>query len=467
MKHVYILFIALIVCASLNAQTPSCTISGFDVCTGASPVTSFTNASLVSGTSLTVGAKYKFSNITSGIDPLDAIVTVDSKSNASLLVFDDDNAADETGVAGTQAALFSPKIVTDADLKGNARRGYVQFTITFYSHYNGNTLPPSGTLPVLVSNLNFLHFDMDGNKIGSNGYFKEIGYVKIPSAGIGDLLNYGAPNSELATGGTVSDGGSNWLLTYGSTIERDGISRCAQVIEKSVFALPQSSVTLRMGYDYKPVSPYANQNAGRPQRQYGSKFGCFSIPNAAVILPVSLLSFAVNYNAGVATLNWSTAQEVNLSRYEIQRSLDGINFQAIGSVISRNSLLQQHYSFQDEKLAGQIIYYRLRMVDEDQSAKFSNIVVVKLSEQQSTSLTLMPNPASASTQLKFSAETGGLATIMVYDAAGKIVLKQQSLIMAGNNSISLTNVVGLSNGMYTVKVSTSTQQLSSRLIIWK
>jgi hypothetical protein len=74
MKQIFTLLFAV---AFLSAQSfAQCTITGFDVCTGASPVTSFTNAQLVSGNDLANGSKYKFNNVTSGIGALDAIVTM-------------------------------------------------------------------------------------------------------------------------------------------------------------------------------------------------------------------------------------------------------------------------------------------------------------------------------------------------------------------------------------------------------
>jgi len=468
MNKIFTLIAALILTANTFAQT--CTVTGFDVCTLANPVTNFTNAVKVSGNENANGAKYKFNNVTTiAAVSFDAIVTIDGSSNATLYDFDDDDAVNETGAIGSQAALFSPRIGTNADLTNAARRGWVQFTITFYTHYNGNTLPPVTALPVPVANLNFLHFDMDGYTIGSNGYFREIGYVKRPSGIVSDLINYGAAATELTSAGTVTENGNDWLLTYGSTTERDGISRCAQVIEKSVYALPQSSVTFRMGYDYKPAQPYANQAQGKPQRQYGSKFGCFSLPSAAP-LPVSLLSFGLAYNNGVSTLTWTTSQEINLDKYQVLRSVDGVNFQPIGSVIAKGSLSLEKYSYADNNIPSgtTVVYYKLIMLDKDHKQQISNVVTAKITAvSNSKEMTIFPNPSSTNAQIRFKADKAALATIMVYDASGKVVLQQQSNVLSGNNSVAINNIVKLSDGMYTVKMISNDVTYSSKLIIWK
>src|SRR4051812_22662054 len=107
MKKLFTLITGVLLYTAVSSQ---CTTTGFDVCTGPSSiVTSFTNPVQVAGTGtpLTVGAKYKFDNITPGID---GIVSIDKMVNAVMTGsgvsnpdIDDDNAMDETQIPGSQA----------------------------------------------------------------------------------------------------------------------------------------------------------------------------------------------------------------------------------------------------------------------------------------------------------------------------------------------------------------------------
>ncbi|MFZ1528497.1 MAG: T9SS type A sorting domain-containing protein [Ferruginibacter sp.] len=467
MKKIFTLAITFTALAQAFSQP--CTVSGFDACTGNSPVTSFTTGQLVSGTALSKGAAYKFTNVTQGTTVIDAIITVDNIYNATLSDIDDNNAGDETNTPGSHAALFAPRISSNTDLKGTAQRGWVEFTITFYNHFPGNTLPPANTALAPLESLNFLHFDMDGHTVGSNGWFKEIGYVKMPATATTDLINYGSANTELTNGGLVNDASGSWLLTYGSTNERTNVSRCAEVIEKSVFLKPQTSISFRMGYDYKPASPYNNANEGRPVRQYGSKFGCFNLGTVSV-LPVSIIKFAAVYSNKVTNITWTTAQEINSSRYEVLRSTDGNNYKAIGTVNSRNSLTEQNYSFQDANIpAGtKNVFYKLAVYDFDGTMRTSNVVAVKIGEKEiNKEMSISPNPSSSHAQANFTTGKAGVASIIVYDAAGKVMLQQQSNVNAGKNSVPISNITKLSDGMYTVKITANENIYSSKLIIWK
>ncbi len=467
MKKILTLTAALV--GLTQAYSQSCTTAGFDVCNGNSPVTSFTGAQLVSGTALSKGATYKFTNVSQGTIVIDAIITIDNIYNATLSNIDDDNAGDETNTPGTHASLFAPRISSNTDLKGNAQHGWVEFTIKFYNHYAGNTLPPANTDMAALASLNFLHFDMDGHMVGSNGWFKETGYIKMPSMVTTDVINYGSGNTELVNGGLVSDASGSWILTYGSTTERTNVSRCAEVIEKSVFLKPQTSISFRMGYDYKPTTPYNNANHGRPVRQYGSKFGCFNLGSVSV-LPVSIVKFTAVYNNKVANINWTTVQEINSSRYEVLRSTDGNNYKAIGTVSSRNSLTEQNYNFQDAGIpAGtKNVFYKLAVYDLDGTMRTTNVVLVKIGATETKKeMSIFPNPSSSHAQASFNADKAGTASILVYDAGGKVVLQQQSNIYAGKNSVTINNITKLSDGMYTVKITANENIYSSKLIIWK
>jgi hypothetical protein len=464
MKKFFTLLTAVFITVLTTAQ--NCTITGFDVCDGTGITSDFNNAVQITGTGspLSIGAKYKFNYAIPSLN-LDAVVTIDGMVNAVMATaaspsIDDDAAANETNTTNTQSALFAPRIMPDQVLSCTNRSGYVEFTVRFYNHYTGNAAPVPGT-EVAVSNLNFLHFDMDGGTVGNDGYFREIGYVKVINAS--NPVNYGATGTELTNGGNIG----GWLLTNGSINERNGVSRCAEVIQKSVYNNAQTAISFRMGYDYKAPSTNCSAIAMQPTRQYGSRFGCFNLP-APVILPVSLLSVGVSYNDGKATVNWTSAQEQNLDRYEIQRSTDGETFEAVGYVKAANKPTVQQYQFADNvPQNAKYIFYRLRMIDADQSKKYSNTVSVRIADSRVGEMNIVPNPSNSNAQIRISITKAGRGDISVFDATGKQVLHQQSNVLAGNNNIAINDITTLTDGYYTVRLIVNNQTYTTKLIVWK
>jgi Secretion system C-terminal sorting domain len=464
MKKIFTLSFALLVTIILQAQP--CNITGFDVCTpNSGPSSNFNNAVQITGTgaALTVGAKYKFDFALPTLN-LDAVISIDAIVNATMAgalnpSIDDDGSADETNTAGTQIALFAPRIAPDQILSCTNRSGYVEFTVQFYTHYTGNAAPT--TTPVAVANLNFLHFDMDGSPIGNDGFFREIGYVKVNGT---SPFNFAAIGTELSNGGNIG----GWLLSYGSITERNSVSRCAEVIEKSVYSAPQTGVSFRMGYDYKAPSVNCSANSIQWTRQYGSKFGCYNLP-AGGLLPVTITDLGVNYKDGAANISWISQQEINVAGYEIQRSLDGVNFEFAGTVKANHLTAAQQYKFTDN-VAGfstKYIFYRVKVIDQNSSTKITNVVSVRLTDLAAKEMTISPNPSSTNAQIRIKMTKAAKGDISVFDATGKIVLRQQASLLAGNNSIILNGITTLSEGYYTVRLVANEETFTSKLLIWK
>lgn len=451
------------------------TSSNIDACPANTPTseTNFNNPTLFSGTALTKGAQYKFENVLTVGNPgqiLDAIVTIDSIHNATMVgaqnpSIDDNGASDQNNqpIVG----LFAPRIAPDINLTCTDRIGFVQFTITFYPDFTGNTLPT----PVVVSNLNFVHYDIDGFVVnssagGTNGSFREIGYVKKISAN--NPINLAATPTELIGVGTVNEPTSSWLLTFGSTIERTGVSKCAEVAYASNFQTAQTSVSFRMGYEYKAPVP-CNNVSNRPTRQYGMKSGCFNLPGGGP-LPVSLTGLNVALNQGVATLTWNTAQEYNVRKYEIYRSVDGTNFVPVGTVTARNLLTRQTYQYRDEIPASSqapVLYYKVRVIDIDDSYRFTPIVSVRAGKATPGKLVVTPNPTRGDAQLRFTTVETGIATIRVFDATGRVVMEQQTQVLPGTNQVSLQRLNQLAEGTYAAQVMVGSERMNTQFIIWK
>jgi hypothetical protein len=102
-----------------------------------------------------------------------------------------------------------------------------------------------------------------------------------------------------------------------------------------------------------------------------------SVNDLGNILPLQLTSFvaALRINNDVQ-LDWETADELNVKNIEVQRSTDAINFNTIAMVNAQNKL-QNNYVFNDKIYGNELFYYRLKIVDNDGSFKYSKLQSVK------------------------------------------------------------------------------------------
>lgn len=115
-------------------------------------------------------------------------------------------------------------------------------------------------------------------------------------------------------------------------------------------------------------------------------------------LPVRLLSFEGRKTTRGNQLDWAVTEQLNIQRYTVERSGNGINFAAVGSVTA-NAFADYRYDFTDiSPLAGSN-YYRLAIVENGQTT-YSN--TIRLDSRGQQRVTVAPTPANDKVVLQSS-----------------------------------------------------------------
>ncbi|MEM1321015.1 MAG: hypothetical protein AAGG75_12250 [Bacteroidota bacterium] len=166
-------------------------------------------------------------------------------------------------------------------------------------------------------------------------------------------------------------------------------------------------------------------------------------------LPVELTTFAGLAKGCDVQLDWVTAVEDQFSHFELERSEDGQTFEFIKQTQGRGANGTAAYHYFDEE-AGQLNYYRLKLVDLDGSFKYSNIIAVETPcAQAAVGLELYPNPLSPQApQLKVKLRSHRpQATLIVMDVLGHQLLRKRVPVQKGWNAMTL-DLSGFAPGMY-------------------
>lgn len=168
--------------------------------------------------------------------------------------------------------------------------------------------------------------------------------------------------------------------------------------------------------------------------------------NTFLPLPLTLIDFEVGVRNGVPNLSWKTEAETNVKSFEIERSKDGIDFQQIGFMAAQNQEIN-HYSFKDHTAAqGRNYYYRLKMVDLDESFDYSDIQQVSLPLGNEV-VEVYPNPFSDFIFIKKQKGGVDLKTVELFDISGKRI---EAFDLGENeNQISVKNI---QQGVYVLKI---------------
>ena len=134
-------------------------------------------------------------------------------------------------------------------------------------------------------------------------------------------------------------------------------------------------------------------------------------------VPLKLVSFRGKIIDNKIELDWQTAQEQNTNHFDIQRSADGHQFTSIGQLkASGNTTLTTNYQFVDEHPLEQNNFYRLKMIDDDNSFEYSPVVKVNLYDKPM--ITVKPNPVVEFIVIEGASQ---FKDVQVLDATGKMV----------------------------------------------
>jgi murein DD-endopeptidase MepM/ murein hydrolase activator NlpD len=146
-------------------------------------------------------------------------------------------------------------------------------------------------------------------------------------------------------------------------------------------------------------------------------------PNAPEVpLPLTLLSFTAGRNQEQVVLQWETEKEVNINRYELQRSIDGTAYEPISTIKAKNATSKQLYTYTDQSPFRSINYYRLKIIDQDGSARYS--LVAKIDNRQGLLwMEVNPNPFHHQLAIKTGGEAGQLE-LKVTTITGQTVLSK-------------------------------------------
>ncbi|TKT91698.1 T9SS type A sorting domain-containing protein [Dyadobacter frigoris] len=168
--------------------------------------------------------------------------------------------------------------------------------------------------------------------------------------------------------------------------------------------------------------------------------GCFQIKTDTP-LPVTLTDFSVKKEGTSASLSWKTTAETNSKSFEVQHSLNGKEWAALGSVDAQGeSTVTKSYSYTHATPANGNNLYRLRMIDKDETFAYSRIVSENFVTDESA--LLYPNPSSNFMKLRNGNEK--IASIQIYDIRG---VKVKDFIPKDGVDVDISN---LSSGSYIV-----------------
>jgi hypothetical protein len=167
---------------------------------------------------------------------------------------------------------------------------------------------------------------------------------------------------------------------------------------------------------------------------------------------------------------WTTASEFNVNRFEIEVARGNTAFQQnqfvkIGEESSLgNSNQQQHYQFTDiENNKSGVRFYRLKIIENDGSFKYSPVRPVVFDEEIKWQVT--PNPSTGIFNFIYQVNVGETITATLYDINGKKVKEYHAVANGFVEKIGI-DIKGqqFAAGLYLLQAVTGDKKQSFKLV---
>jgi hypothetical protein len=202
----------------------------------------------------------------------------------------------------------------------------------------------------------------------------------------------------------------------------------------------------------------------------------FAEGNGGVVISVELLNFDAVKSGKRVDINWSTANETNSARFEVEKAEITTTGRSMFTKIDEmaaagTSHITKHYGpvIDNNVEFGKSYAYRLKIYDRDGKSEYSSEKVVTLDGISGNAWlgNIKPNPVNSLSTLEYGLGDAMDVQISLYDVQGKEIMNlANGFKNAGIYSIEL-NAANLLSGSYTIVLKSGNVVLTEKVNIVK
>lgn len=171
-----------------------------------------------------------------------------------------------------------------------------------------------------------------------------------------------------------------------------------------------------------------------------------------IVLPIQLLNFTAWNDQSVNQLAWSTASELNSDHFDVERSTVGSEFEKIGEVAASGlSEVETDYNFTDRYPNRGLNYYRLKLIEKDNSFDYSKTILIQLDNNNLFSAIISPNPAVSDVTIQLQSPADQHVLVQLTDVMGREILSRDWNVIAGAN-LTILNISTLPSAVYFINL---------------
>jgi len=190
---------------------------------------------------------------------------------------------------------------------------------------------------------------------------------------------------------------------------------------------------------------------------------CAALQPSEGNLPVKMISYSGNLVNKKAELKWTVDENETGNYFEIQKSSNGREFSTVGMLFTTQKSGRENYNFTESATLTQAAYFRLKVVNKDNSITYTKTVYLKPEGlAKSNELTLLQNPVQSALAFNYTTQAEGIATVNIYNSVGARVQTFRISVSKGINSVQQALSTGMTPGMYILEVINGTEKQVSK-----
>jgi hypothetical protein len=179
------------------------------------------------------------------------------------------------------------------------------------------------------------------------------------------------------------------------------------------------------------------------------------------VLPVRITSFVgtVLENCN-GSINWTSAVEENINRYELESSTDGRSWTTEGSVVATGKKISElnYYKYPVDIVPGVTNFFKLKIISNDNTFTYSSIISLKCNNK-SSGIFISPNPSRGKAQLR-EIKSGDQITVITFDG-------RQIFTATATNTTFEIDAEKWPAGIYLVKVAGTEDNTVVKMVVEK
>ncbi|SKC14989.1 PQQ-dependent sugar dehydrogenase [Dyadobacter psychrophilus] len=175
-------------------------------------------------------------------------------------------------------------------------------------------------------------------------------------------------------------------------------------------------------------------------------------------LPLTLVNFSgTRGNEGVK-LSWSTSSEEDFRGFDVEQSFNAVQFEKVGTVSGENAVSGSQYTFSHPVDLTSDLYYRLKMIDQDDSFEYSKIVVVKSTDALSANFV---RPSLISNGIIDMVINDSFTKMELISTSGKVFMSEK---ISKNGPFSIP-IQGTETGIYIVRLTGRNKVMQQKVLV--